>query len=210
MSKLSLSFKDRILSIFQLKKQEYILGSDPECDLHVDSLAVDPQHARIKYEDGHYTITDMSDTTGIIINGKKIGATATLVDGDHLQIGKHSLVFTFDERNEPEHVLAFGDSEQSVKPVIEEDNKTAWLQFLTGSNMGKTRRLKKGMTNLNFGAVNESKILISHNSGDYFISQLQGDAEIMVNGKSIGDSRSILTNNSEIRIGKTRLLFYLT
>ena len=53
MAKLTLSFKDKKLKIFPITGQDLVVGRDPACTVHIDSLAVQPRHARI-FADGAY------------------------------------------------------------------------------------------------------------------------------------------------------------
>jgi len=45
--KLTLLFRDKLLQVHHLSEGETLIGRDPACGIHIDSLAVAPLHARL-------------------------------------------------------------------------------------------------------------------------------------------------------------------
>ena len=135
MAKLTLSFKDKKLKIYPLGGDEAVIGRSPECAIHIDSLAVEPEHARIQKQGNHYQLTALGDQHAISVNGVS-AAAHQLNDGDVIQVGKHTLSFSLEAGGtfvgQAEHVLR--------QPAI------GWLQILNGSHLGRTIRLDKAMT----------------------------------------------------------------
>ena len=101
MSKLTLSFKGQVLKLFPVHHGSIVIGSDPSCDIHIDSLAVEPQHAQIDTEQQTSRLKALSQENGTFINQEKIDIYQ-LKDGDIIQIGKHTLTYTFEELPEEE------------------------------------------------------------------------------------------------------------
>ncbi|WP_198265706.1 FHA domain-containing protein [sulfur-oxidizing endosymbiont of Gigantopelta aegis] len=203
MSQVSLLFKDRILSVNHLDQNtHFIIGHAPECQIHIDSLAVSPHHARITYEDRAYTIEELGNETDILINNKKIDTSAVLSDGDQISLGKHTLIFTFDERNENREFR-----EPEPPPVTMKKSGKGWVQYLNGLRMGKTIQIKKNMTNISDDKA-KSVALISNRADGFYISYLKG-ASPKVNNAVIGEKSTLLPSNSRISLGSQDILFYI-
>jgi pSer/pThr/pTyr-binding forkhead associated (FHA) protein len=197
-SKLSLLFKDRILSIHQLDQyQKFVIGHDQHCNIHIDSLAVRSEHATISFTNNTYSIKPEKSDADVYVNGKEITAQTALMDGDKINLGKHILLFSL----EPEK-----------KKFLSEENelsrqRSAWLQFLNGSDMGKTMPINKSMTNINH--QDEFIALISNRKDGFYLSHLKGKNPTRVNDKNIGDRSICLKHKSRINVGPLELLFYL-
>lgn len=77
---------------FSLKKPTIKLGRDPGNDIQLDDKKASREHAKLKLEDGAYTIYDLASSNGTYVNGVKI-QTQSLSDSDEIQIGDSVLVF---------------------------------------------------------------------------------------------------------------------
>ena len=95
MAKLTLSFKDKKLKIYPLLEDEVVIGRAPECAVLIDSLAVEPEHARIQKQGAQYLLTALSGNHEIAVNGTS-AAAHELADGDVIQVGKHTLTFSLE------------------------------------------------------------------------------------------------------------------
>lgn len=91
--KLILSFNDQTVGEFPLDKEALTIGRRPECDIHIDNLAVSGRHARVMTIAGSSFLEDLESTNGTFVNGKKV-AKHPLSNGDLIMIGKHSLRFS--------------------------------------------------------------------------------------------------------------------
>lgn len=197
MSKLTLSFKGKMLKVFQVSNGEMVIGSDPASPVHIDSLAVGPRHATITTENDVSILRDLGTAEGMMINGSKV-EEHTLNDGEQIQIGKHSLEFTFSPS-------ASGDD--SFKAAAEAAAKSAWLQILTGSNVGKTINLKNNMTNL--GKAGVQTAVIARRGNGYYITHLEGEHSPKVDGVPIGDKSQQLEDGNVIQLGNVKMQFTL-
>ena len=202
MSQVSLLFKERILSIYPLDQHDsFVIGNTADCPIFIDSLAVSPRHARITYTDDSYLIEELDNESSILINNKKVDSSERLSDGDQISLGKHTLVFSFDERNERhEH--------REPETVSIRTNAIGWIQYLNGHNMGKTIQIKKNMSNISDEKENNIA-MISNRSDGFYISYLKGDKPPLVNNESIGEKSTQLANNSRISLGSQEILFYI-
>lgn len=68
------------------------IGRIGDNDIVLDDTAVSRRHAKIRLEDGAFTIYDLGATNPTEVNGQEIGKHQ-LVDGDRIKIGETKLVF---------------------------------------------------------------------------------------------------------------------
>jgi len=213
-SKLTLMFKDRVLKIYPIKAGKMIIGSDPACPIHIDSLAVQPQHAFIETTGQVSVLNDMGATEeGTSINEQRISAPHTLKDGDIIGLGKHMLAFTFEEIPHREQVSLPDeplqlDTGNFVEPKTPppDGKRNGWLQILNGSNLGKTMSLNRSMTNL--GKPGVSTAVITRREDGYFLSHLEGKYPPLVGDAPIGNKSVKLQDGDTIRIGNIKMQFY--
>jgi len=93
MPKLILMFGDRELSECAVGTQPVTIGRMPDNNLVIDNPAVSGRHARVYREGNHYVLEDLKSTNGTFVNDKPI-ARHTLLEGDAVLVGKHTLLFT--------------------------------------------------------------------------------------------------------------------
>lgn len=199
---LTLSFKGRRLKVFPLVTGEMIIGSDPVCDIHIDSLAVDPRHGRLLSKgQGEVVLEDLDSRGGLFVNSERVREKA-LRDGDVIRIGKHTLSFS----NEPGAVRP--EEPPQPEPVRRnEPPKTAWLQILNGNNVGKTISLNRQMTNIGKPGVQTASI--ARRNDGFYLSHLEGESFPTVDGVEIGDRSWPLKDGAVIRVGNIKIQFYL-
>ena len=218
MPTLTLGFKGKTLQVFPLEEGLVNIGREPSCDVHIDSLAIGPQHARILTRDNICTITHNDNDNPIFVNHKPIDEHV-LEHNDIIRIGKHTLRYRTDsiqtssDDEQPEQsadtaVPIFNDTED--KPIPTEANSAiaGWLQIMSGKNLGKTFKLHSGLTDL--GKLGMSPALIALRSDGYFISNLaEADKLSVADTDDIGDKSHLLHDGDLIKIGKLTLQFHL-
>jgi pSer/pThr/pTyr-binding forkhead associated (FHA) protein len=69
------------------------IGRLPDNHLVIDNPAVSGRHARVYREGAHFVLEDLQSTNGTFVNDKPI-ARHTLLEGDVILVGKHTLTFT--------------------------------------------------------------------------------------------------------------------
>ena len=196
MIKLLLSFKGKTLDEFLFSdNEEIIIGQDPACTLPVESLAIEPQHARIKQEGDKFIIEDISMSSGVFVNNNKT-ARHELMNGDQFRLGKHVFKFTHDD------VKSGFDSMPSGK-VLHAATK-GWVQIMSGSALGKTIQLEGAVTNIGKSAA------IARRHDGYYLTPLQGQTPPKIAEKTIEGSSKLLNDGDTITIGDIKLQFYLT
>ncbi len=199
MSKVTLFFKGKALQIYSIIDNHTVnIGSDKENTIYIDSLAISPLHAHIISRNGIHILEDLGSESGTFINEQPVTRPYTLKDNDRIQIGKHELLYSFEDIDDTTPVL-YG---QHTTP-----KKSAWLQILNGSNVGKTFPLKNNITNI--GKKGQQTAIISlRQDNKYYLSHLDGNKTPKVNNKDIGESSYLLHNNTTIEIGAIKMLFY--
>lgn len=218
MSKLTLSFKGTILKVIPILRGQMLIGHDPACHLHIDSLALAAQHARIDTKDQTSILVDLGSEQGTFVNQKRIDKHL-LEDGDIIRVGKHTLQYIFEEVDDLSSVdelhLSNADIRQPSIPAVEEKTepaenhhiKNGWLQILNGQNLGRTLNLNRSMTNL--GKPGVATAVITRREGDYFLSHLEGKRPPSVDDKPIGDRSYKLHDGNTIQIGNIKMQFYM-
>lgn len=212
MSKLTLSFKGKVLKIFPVLKGSMVLGSDPSCTIYIDSLALQPQHAQIDTVGNDSAIRDLDTEDGTFIGTTKLESLHPLKDGDVIRVGKHTLTYSFSEDivNEDDNAIEELPPEIEEAPVqiqAQQEKTQGWLQIMNGANLGKTMSLNKSMTNL--GKPGISTAVITKRQDGYFISQLEGKHPLLIKNKELGEKSLQLTDGDTIQIGNIKMQFYL-
>ena len=210
MSKLTLSFKGKVLKVFPVLKGSMMLGSDPGCTIHIDSLALQPEHAQIDTVNNESVIRDLNTDEGTFIGQTKLESLHPLKDGDVIRVGKHTLAYSFSEEitSEADAVHENLVEEEPAPIKMEAQEKTqGWLQILNGANLGKTMSLNKSMTNL--GKPGVSTAVITKRQDGYFISQLEGNHPLLIKNKELGEKSQQLTDGDTIQIGNIKMQFYI-
>ena len=78
---------------------EDTIGSSPDNTISLDDETVSPQHARVSFQEGAWTVEDLGSSSGIIFKGKRVNRVV-LSSEDTFQIG--SFTFRFTETDIPE------------------------------------------------------------------------------------------------------------
>ena len=127
MLKLELKFKDSVLKTIVFDKEVISIGRHSDNDIHIDSLSVSSQHARIVKYHKKYIIEDLDSTNGTYLNKKKI-SKEKLADNDVITIGKHTLITSF---------------KTSDKDSIATDIVDATMKLTTEEHISMLKKIKK-------------------------------------------------------------------
>lgn len=93
MPKLILRYDQRELQECAVGAHPVSIGRLPDNNIVIDNPAVSGRHARVYREGSHYVLEDLKSTNGTFVNEKPI-ARHTLLEGDVILVGKHTLAFT--------------------------------------------------------------------------------------------------------------------
>jgi len=194
MAKLTLSFKDRKLKVFALQSEDCLIGRASDCNIPIDSLAIEPHHARVRRLGEEFIVEPIADATRVRINEQTITEAQPLKEGDRIQIGKHTLRFS-------EETDMIGQSS-----VVTRMPTVGWIQIQSGSHLGRTIRLNKAFTRI--GKPDIDLAVIAHRGQGYYLSHLQGDKTPQINHQDIGEETYKLQNEDKITVGELKLQFF--
>jgi pSer/pThr/pTyr-binding forkhead associated (FHA) protein len=194
MAKLTLSFKDRKLKVFALQSGDSLIGRESDCTIPIDSLAIEPHHARIRPAGEEFFVEPVGDTTPVRVNEQTITEAKPLKEGDQIQIGKHTLRFS------AESDLV---SQSSVVPRMP---TVGWIQIQSGSHLGRTIRLSKAFTRI--GRPDVALAVIAHRDQGYYLSHLHGVKTPRINCQDVGEESYKLQNGDQITVGELKLQFF--
>jgi pSer/pThr/pTyr-binding forkhead associated (FHA) protein len=108
MPKLILKFGDRQMQECAVGTHPVTIGRLPDNMIVIDNPAVSGRHARVLREGNHYVVEDLRSTNGTFVNEKPI-ARHTLLEGDVVLVGKHSILFTLAGGGEEQVAAAAAD-----------------------------------------------------------------------------------------------------
>jgi pSer/pThr/pTyr-binding forkhead associated (FHA) protein len=222
MAKLTLFFRNRAILAYNLEDKGISIGRDPECDIVIDSLAVEQRHALVMPQGGDYAIFPFSDDTRVTINHQPI-ESHTLQHGDIIGIGKHTLSFAAsairlpvlpnpgdvkarEQRLKPASSREpSGETVKPLKPKIDIEN-AGCVQVISGEHVGKVIALYRPLIRL--GMTGNECAVIAHREDGYYLSHLEGENPPLVDGDPIGDRSVRLKDGNIIQVADIRLQFY--
>ena len=79
-------------SRFLLDQASTSAGRHPDSDIFLDDVTVSRRHAEFRLESGEFQVVDVGSLNGTYVNREPVDS-ATLTNGDEVQIGKFRLVF---------------------------------------------------------------------------------------------------------------------
>jgi pSer/pThr/pTyr-binding forkhead associated (FHA) protein len=79
-------------SRFLLDTETTTAGRHPESDIFLDDVTVSRRHAEFRREGGQFVVRDVGSLNGTYVNRERV-ESATLANGDEVQVGKFRLVF---------------------------------------------------------------------------------------------------------------------
>lgn len=176
-----------------MSRDEISIGRDPECDLHIDNLGLEPVHARVQVENGELLLCDTG--ANVLVNSKAAEPRQRLAHGDVLLIGKHTVAVARDH--------AANTPEPAAEP---EQAQEAWLQFLNGPKLGRTIRLDRSLVRL--GKTGSQSAMIASRGDGFYISHLEGGRPTRVGEQVVGEESVRLNDGDTIQVGDTLMLFF--
>lgn len=104
---------------YNLDANQYVLGRHPDCDIVLESGSVSRQHAKLIRSGVGYALEDLKSRNGTFVNGRLIGDTTQLVEGDSIRICDIEL--TFHEEGQASE-LSVGGTESSALGIMMVDD----------------------------------------------------------------------------------------
>lgn len=208
MPTLTLAFKGTPQQSFTFKDGLFTIGREPGCDIVIDSLAVQPMHARVICRNDACILQDTSKINDTFVNHLPVKEHRLQAD-DLIRVGKHTLRFSLEQAaaSNIENITLTSSAENETKAATSNGSVPGWLQFLSGRYLGKTINLKAALTDLSKHGID--KTLVAHRQEGYFISNLGNENNIQVANVDIGEKSWPLQDGDLIQVGSTKLQFYL-
>ncbi len=210
MAKFTVFFKDKPIHSSIHESGVVHIGRDESNDLAVDSLAIAPAHAAVILRNAIPIIKQLNADFPLIINGVQ-HKEATLQDGDTITIGKHRIVYSSTEKVASALLATHAEEPENEKLNQEFNNRShlpeANLQVMGGKHIGRLVPLKKTMTRL--GREGAGIIVITRRKEGYFVSMLEVNDQIKINGAGLGDQTLLLKNNDMLIIDKIPMQFFM-
>ena len=233
MPKLTLKFKNNTIHAYEIAAgQSLTIGRLEDNDVVIENLAVSGHHAKIDSVGDGYLLTDLQSKNGCFVNERMV-ASHWLNQGDVVAIGKHMLVFEFQEGEKPLEapqtdqrdqtmVMDTGDyrdmldkSGAEPRAQAEAGEPVGMLSYLAGGEgeVELTRKLIKigkdaGSDIVVSGlTVGSTSATISKRPKNYVLSYVSGLSKPKVNGRAV--KQSVALNEFDvIEIGSVKLQFF--
>ncbi len=232
MAKLSLSFKGHPISVHHFDDDSAVItiGSDPSCNLVIDSLAVAPLHAKITCSKRNLKIITLAKDMPILVN-HYAARKHSLSHGDIIEIGKHTLTFAEGSQSfmstpssqtisakprivelartappQQKPLNLSGISHEDLAAVEQQSRLTTCIQIVNGKHFGKVIPINSGLTRLGIEGLTTAAIALRREG--YFLAHLEGCKRPCVNGCSIKEHGQQLFEGDSIQIGNMRMVFH--
>jgi len=200
MARLTLYFKEKCIGHVALGRGTVSIGRSRDCDIVIDSLAVNPVHARIYANEAAHSLEDLGSRTGTRVNSIRI-VRQELRHGDCIELGKHILIYH--EKRLLSQAAASNvepsDAKRGYAPEI------GFLQIIAGSRRNQTIALDQPLTTI--GQPHQQMALVAHRNNGYFLTHLEGRSSPTVDKVAIGDNTWPLSDGNLIEMGDMALRF---
>ena len=150
MPNLTLTFKDITLGDYPLRRGHSLtIGRRKNNDVIIENLAVSSHHAKIDSVADGFVLVDLKSKNGSFVNEQMVN-THWLKNGDVINIGKHSLVFSY---SEDETMPVDGPDETEKTMVIDTSQHR---DMMKKSNSKASNTLSKNITSQHRNTVKKS------------------------------------------------------
>jgi pSer/pThr/pTyr-binding forkhead associated (FHA) protein len=230
MPTLTLTFKDNTIATYRIEEgQSITIGRKESNNVPIENLAVSGHHAKIDSVGEGFLLTDLQSKNGSFVN-KELVSSHWLKEGDNILIGKHTLIFTYDEgEKKPDESAGTMDQTmvmdtdkyrdmlaQAIPQAAKAEAKEAvgMLSYLAGGE-GEIKLVKKL---IKIGKSSTSDIVvggfmmgataatISKRPQGYSLSYVGGMTKPKVNGVTVKEMVT-LKDFDQIEIGSVKLQF---
>lgn len=233
MAKFILQFNGIKIKEISINKNIITIGRKGNNDIIIDNLAVSTDHARLIQKEDKLILEDLVSLSGTFVNKKKVGR-CELKKGDHILIGKHTLVFlqeneaslktakthtgegTYISDAERRREFFAKNLEQKTEEKKEEKGPKGVIYYISNDEDIKKVNLVKRVTVIGKGGgvdikveglfVGKSALLINKQSDAFYISRGDGRSSPKLNGEKI-KGHIKLRDNDFIEVGSTKMRF---
>jgi len=207
---LTLTFKDNTIGTYRLEKgQSLTIGRKESNDIPIENLAVSGYHAKVDSVGDGYLLTDLQSKNGSFVN-KELVQSHWLKEGDSILVGKHTLIFGYDEGEEKPAADA-GEMDQTM--IMDTDKYRDMLAQAVPK--ADAAQAKKKLTKIGKSPssdivvkgfmVGKTAATISKRPQGYSLSYVEGKAP-KVNGAAVKEMVN-LKEFDVIEIGSVKMQF---
>jgi pSer/pThr/pTyr-binding forkhead associated (FHA) protein len=199
---------------------ETIIGSAPNCAIHLEGEGVQPRHAVLQgTPQGAAAIRSATPDAELIVNGIKLGADPTpVLHGDKIQIGRHEILAVDPRRAGHTQLFdsgAFSDLVPAPRPATADPTSPTGGRVVC---LTDGREYVVGPNPLVFGRDAGSDVVVAGSDVSRRHAEIQSTPEgyvlmdvsvngTYVNGERVG-RRHLLARADVIRIGHDEFRFY--
>jgi diguanylate cyclase (GGDEF)-like protein len=159
--------------MFKLDKAETVLGRSSDAQFQVEDDGISRKHAKVvAIGDGRFQLVDMGSTNGTFLNGLKV-SSATLHDGDKIQIGSNTVVkFSIQDELEEQYQRSIYES-ATRDGLTRLFNKKYFLETLH-KEFSYCLRHRMPLSLVMFDVDHFKKIndVYGHPAGDYVLTRI--------------------------------------
>jgi pSer/pThr/pTyr-binding forkhead associated (FHA) protein len=231
---LSLKFKKNKIADYQLEKGKSItIGRRGNNDIIIENLAVSGHHAKIDSVGDGFVLTDLQSKNGCFVN-EQLVTSHWLSNGDIITIGKHTLVFNFQEgESKPQgnpgemdqtmvmdtssfrNMVAKNAPKMAAAPKAQTKQPIGLLSYLSGGDgeVAINKKLIKigkdsssDVVISGFG-IGQTAATISMRPNGYYLSYVSGLSKVKVNGEAVKES-ILLKEFDVIELGSVKMQFF--
>ena len=225
---LTLQLNDKVIQEYQFQRGKTVsIGRRTDNDIVIENLGVSGRHAKIELRDKGFLLTDLESKNGSFVNERRV-SSQWLKNSDVITIGKHTLLFSFDEeRHQLESTVSgldetmamdtdkyrsmLTDTIKGTSPQ-QQNEFLGILSFIAGGEgeivlSKKFIKIGKNPSSdifVNGFMVNETAATISKRVNGYYLSYAGGIVKPKVNGKKIKESIR-LKEWDIIKIGRSKM-----
>ncbi len=184
-----------------MPQQSWIIGSDPSCDLVVNSATVSGQHCRLTREGAVLTLTDLDSTNGTFVNGQALRGSRQVATTDRITLGQTQRMPWPEELKQPEAIATPAsnrvDTQSEANRASEANAPSSSRQVIT---IGRGPDNTVVLTESNV-STNHARLIID---GDQIVLEDLGST----NGTSVGTvenktHRALVKREETIFLGST-------
>jgi pSer/pThr/pTyr-binding forkhead associated (FHA) protein len=230
---LTLKFKDNTIADYRLEQgKSMTIGRRSSNDVVIENLAVSGHHAKIDSVGDGFVLTDLQSKNGCFVN-EQLVTSHWLKHGDVINIGKHTLGFTY-QQGEPRPPESSGKMDQTMvmdtsrhrdmlaksgsETLPEQTQETALrgvLTYLSGGEgevdlakklikIGKDSASDIVVSGLGIG---QTAATISSRPDGFYLSYVGGLSKLRLNGEVTKESVK-LKEFDVIELGSAKMQFF--
>lgn len=95
--------------VFDIETDQVLIGRGQDTQLMLANVSVSRHHAKIELRDDEYYLEDVDSRNGTVLNGTRIEEPTLLNSGDEIAVGKFSMVYIGDGKDDRFHKGRFID-----------------------------------------------------------------------------------------------------